>query len=149
MGMAHVQRYASSGASYQNRWRSMLGATVAVVLLGTQFMAALHLLVVPHRLAASMGQVVVCAEAHEQRVPPGPASGPYDETPRRDEQPAKECRVYALFQQAQILESPAPILPPSRVVRAIVAPRQDAVFHRWSRVYLFSPAQSPPLSALI
>jgi hypothetical protein len=145
-----LRRNPPSGARHTDRRQRILAATVAVMLVGEQALAALHFAFIPHSIDARTGKVVRCRDAtHDHQSGHEPSRCPDDGAPNRDAPSPQECQVYALLQQAQILTSPVSTAQPSTIIETIVPPALDMFVPCRLRVYLVSPAHSPPPSTLV
>ena len=145
--MARVRPYPPRGARRRDRQR-ILAAAVSFMLLGAQFFAALHFVFVPHTIDARTSEVVRCSDTHDHQSGREPNRYPDDSTPERDAPAPQECQVLAFLQQAQIQTAPPSTMLSSPIVETIVLPPRNRVPHCRFRLYLVSPAHSPPAPAL-
>jgi hypothetical protein len=117
------------------------------MLLGAQFLAALHFLLAPHTIDAQTGKVVHVVDQNHQ-TKRKPKQHPDDSTPEHGFPAPQECQVHTLLQQAKTLTSPTLALQPASIVEVVVPPAVDSMPRHRLRVYRVSPAQSPPVLGL-
>jgi hypothetical protein len=146
--MARVPPYPSGAARRRDYRQRALAAAIFIMLVGTQVLAALHFALVPHAFDARTSEVVHCHDTHDHRSGNQPVRNPDGSTPERDDPAPEKCPVHALLQQARILTSPPPTIQPSAIVEAFVSRARDTVARCRIRVYLLSPAHSPPTDTL-
>ena len=147
--MTRLRRYPSSGPRPADRRQRILAGTVTVMLLAADALAVLHFVFVPHTIDARTSKVVGRGDARDHESGYERTRCPDDGAPERDAPTPQECQVYALLQQAQILTSFISTVQPSTIIEAIVPPAPDMVVCCRLRVYLISPAHSPPDCALV
>lgn len=122
---------------------------ISVMLLGAQVFAAVHFMFVSHTVDVRTGTVVRCGHTHAHEAGEQPNPYPDNEAPERDGPKPQKCQVYALLQQAQTLTSSISVVQPATVLETISSPVLDTTVHCQLRVYLVSPANSPPVRTLV
>lgn len=147
--MTRLRRFPPSGPRHTDLRRRVFAAAATVMLLTVHALAVLHFVFVPHTIDARTNTVVRCNHARGHASGNAPSRCPDNGAPERDEPSPEECRVHALLQQAQILTPSAATVQTSITIETVVAPAPDTAVYCRIRVYLVSPAHSPPLSALV
>ncbi|MBN2524876.1 MAG: hypothetical protein JXR76_00695 [Deltaproteobacteria bacterium] len=132
-----------SGIWQRDRQKS-LAAALSCMLLLAQVVAALHFALVPHTIDAQTGKVIRYSESndHHSEHRSSPHSG--DHTPDDDAPAHQECQVYTLLLTAQTVTAPPCMaLYVAMEGNTVFSVKDTDPFAR-QRVYLMSPAHSPP-----
>lgn len=123
-----------------------LAVAIVLMLLGGQMVAAMHFLLVPHAIDPQTGKVVHCRTAQGHCSDHAPTKNPDSNTPDGESPGQPECYVYTLFQHAKkTVTSPSVAVQVSAIAQTAPLPAEKTVFIPSVRLFLISPANSPPL----
>lgn len=130
------------------RGQRLFAAAIAVMLLAGQIVAVLHFMLVPHAIDPRTGKVVHRCDFYPHPSEHKSTRSLDDTTPDDDDPVQHECRVYSCLHQAKILTATPSMVLSSSIVLLSAPPVKETVFHSCFRVYMVSPANSPPAFGL-